>query len=50
MLFKVQNGELTLRDVKNEDRPGYMHENTGEVDKMYTQRTALLHENVPIAR
>ena len=34
MLFKVRNGALTLRDVKNEDRPGYVHENTGDDDKM----------------
>ncbi len=26
--------ELTPRDVKNEDRPGYVHENTGDDDKM----------------
>ena len=34
MLFKVRNGGLTLRDVKNEDRTGYVHENKGDDDKM----------------
>jgi hypothetical protein len=29
-LFKVWNGALTLRDVKNEDRSGYVYENKGE--------------------
>jgi hypothetical protein len=30
MLFKVRSGALTRRDGKNEDRPGYVHENTGD--------------------
>ena len=34
MLFRVRNGALTPRDVKNEDRPGYVYENTGDDDKM----------------
>jgi hypothetical protein len=34
MLFRVRTGGLSLRDVKNEDRPGYVHENTGDDDKM----------------
>ena len=34
MLFRVRNGGLTLRDVKNEDRPGYVHENKDDDDKM----------------
>ena len=33
VLFKVRNGALTPRDVKNEDRSGYVHENTGEGTK-----------------
>jgi len=49
VLFKVRNGALTLRDVKNEDRPGYVHGNTGEDDKMSSEKPAFLHENPPIA-
>jgi hypothetical protein len=33
-------GALTLRDVKNEDRTGYVHENTGEDDKMSSEEHA----------
>jgi hypothetical protein len=33
-LIEVRNGALTLRDVKNEDRSGYVYENTGDGDKM----------------
>ena len=39
MLFKVRNGELTLRDVKNEDRSGYVYENTEKDDKMSGKKT-----------
>ncbi|MGA3167221.1 MAG: hypothetical protein ABSF14_14025 [Terriglobia bacterium] len=28
-LIKVRNGALTHKDVKNEDRPDYVHENKG---------------------
>jgi hypothetical protein len=38
VLFKVRNGGLTLRDVKNEDRPGYVHEKTGYGDKMSREK------------
>jgi len=50
MLFKVRNGALTHKDVKNEDRTDYIYENTGTRDKMYTQKMPLLHENAPISR
>ena len=33
-LVKVRSGAVTLRDVKNQDRSGYVHENTGDDDKM----------------
>jgi len=33
-------GELTPRDVRNEDRTGYMHENTGDDDKMSSEKHA----------
>jgi hypothetical protein len=50
MLFRIRNGGLTLKDVKNEDRTGYVHENTAESDKMSSENHAFLHENAPIAR
>jgi hypothetical protein len=50
MLFRLRNGGLTLRDGKNGDRPGYVHENIGDVDKMSSENHRLLHENAPIAR
>jgi len=34
MLFRVRNGELTLRDVKNEATSGDVYENKGNDDKM----------------
>jgi hypothetical protein len=43
-------GALTLRDVKNEDRPGYVYENTGNIDKLSTPKTGFLQKNAPIAR
>jgi hypothetical protein len=43
-------GALTLRDVKNEGRSGYVYENTGNTDKLSTQETSFLHENARIAR
>ena len=48
MLFRVRNGGLTLRDVKNEDRPGYVHENTSDDDKMSCDEAGFLQENAPI--
>ena len=38
-LSTALNGALTLRDVKNEDRPGYVYENTGDDDKMAGAKT-----------
>jgi hypothetical protein len=34
MVFKVRNAALSPRDVKNEDRSDYVHENKGQDDKM----------------
>ena len=34
VLFKVRNGALTHKDVKNEDRPDYVYENKGVSDTM----------------
>jgi len=34
VLFKVRNGALTRRDVKNEDRPDYVYENKVASDTM----------------
>jgi hypothetical protein len=31
VLFKVRNGALTHKDVKNEDRPDYVYEKKGRV-------------------
>jgi hypothetical protein len=47
--IKVRKGALTLRDVKNEGRSGYVHENTGNDDKMSSAKHGFLHENAPIA-
>jgi hypothetical protein len=49
MLFRVRNGALTLRDVKNGDRSGYVHEKTGEGDKMSSEKHGVLQENAPMA-
>jgi len=49
MLFRVRNGALTLRDGKNKDRPGYVHENTGDDDKMSSEKHSFLQENAAIA-
>jgi hypothetical protein len=43
-------GALTLRDVKNEGRLSYVYENTGNIDKLSTQKTGFLHKNAPIVR
>jgi hypothetical protein len=50
MLFRVRNGGLTLRDVKNEATTGDVHENKGDCDKMSSEKHGVLHENAPIAR
>jgi hypothetical protein len=47
MLFRVRNGALTLRDVKNEDRPGYVYENTGDDDKMSGEKTGFCRKMPP---
>ena len=33
---------MTQKDVKNEGRTDYVHENTGESDKMYTARLHMI--------
>jgi hypothetical protein len=49
-LIKIRNGALTHKDVKNEDRPDYVHENKGEGDKMDDNRDGLLSENARVPR
>ena len=44
----AQNGALAHKDVKNEGRSDYVHENTGNLDKMSCDATGFLHENAPI--
>jgi hypothetical protein len=41
MLSKLRNGAPTPRDVKNEDRSGYVYENKGEHDKMSSEKPAV---------
>ena len=48
MLFRVRTGGLPPRDVKNGDRPGYVHENTGDDDKLSSEKHGILQENAPI--
>jgi hypothetical protein len=55
-LTRVRNGPLTQRDVKNEGRPGYVLEKTGERDKMScdeqhfsTKMHRLHHKSVEVA-
>jgi len=50
MLFRVRNGGLTLRDVKNGTTSGDVHENTGDDDKMSSENPGFLQENASIAR
>jgi len=38
MLFRVRNGGLTLRDVRNEGTSGDVHENKGDDDKMSSEK------------
>jgi hypothetical protein len=48
-LIKVRKGALTpKKDVKNEGRPGYVHENTVEGDKMSSDGSGLSHEIAPL--
>jgi hypothetical protein len=42
MLFKVRNGALIRKDVKNEGWTGYVHENRVGLDKMYTARPRIM--------
>jgi hypothetical protein len=49
-LFRVRNGALARRDVKNEDRPGDVYENKGEDDTMPKNQHDFLAENAQIAR
>jgi hypothetical protein len=50
-LVKIRNGTLTRRDVKNEDRSGYVHENTYYIDNMSSEKHGFymkmhqLHDN-----
>jgi len=50
-LMEVQRGVRIEKDVKNEGRSDYMHENTCEVwDKMSHDESGILHENTPMER
>jgi hypothetical protein len=48
--IKVRNGAATLRDVKNEDRSGYVHENKWRATKYTPILTGFLHENATSER
>ena len=48
--FQGPKWALILRDVKNEGRTGYMHENTGDDDKMSSEKHGFYTKNAPIAR
>jgi hypothetical protein len=50
VLFKVRNGALTQRDVKNEDRPDYVYENKGVSDTMAENQYDFLAENAQVSR
>ena len=50
VLFKVRNGALTRRDVKNEDRPDYVYENKWTSDTMPENQHDFLAENAAISR
>jgi hypothetical protein len=41
-------GTLTLRDVKNEGRSGYVYENTGNDDKMSSYKTGFYTKMHPL--
>ena len=45
VLFKVRNGALSHKNVKNEDRSWDVHENKGEGDKMDDNPSGFLAEN-----
>jgi len=48
LLFRVRNGALAHKDVKNEDRPGDVYEKKGGSDKMADHLSGLLAENSKI--
>jgi hypothetical protein len=50
VLFKVRNGALTQRDVKNEDRPDYVYEKKGASDTMAENNRDFLADNAQIER
>ena len=50
VLFKVGNGALTQRDVKNEDRPDYVYENKGVSDTMTDNGLGFLADHSQISR
>ncbi|MGA3327797.1 MAG: hypothetical protein ABSF45_25335, partial [Terriglobia bacterium] len=49
MLFRVRNGGLALRDVRNEGTTGDVHESKGDDDEMSSEKQGLLQENAPTA-
>jgi hypothetical protein len=49
MLFRVRNGALGLRDVKNEGTTGDVHENKSDGDKMSGEKQGFFQENAAIA-
>jgi hypothetical protein len=50
MLFRVRNGGLALRDVRNEGTTGDVHESKGDGDKLSTEKDSILQENATIER
>jgi hypothetical protein len=49
LLTKVKKVWTGPKDVKNEDRPDYVHENTDESDIMSSEKHGSLQENATIA-
>ena len=50
VLFRVRNGALAPRDVKNEGTSGDVYENKGASDTMTDNGSGLLAENAQISR
>ena len=50
VLFRVRNGALAPRDVKNEGTSGDVYENKGEGDTMTDNGSGFVAENVRIMR
>jgi hypothetical protein len=48
VMFKVRNGALTRRDVKNEGRTDYVYENTVADDKLSGEITSFLPKSAPL--